>query len=98
MDKLPNLQIVDEVNYRLVTIGFPLFTLAIQAGALWSESAMVSYLRGNPQDVFSLVAWLIFAIVLHMRLTAGWRGKRVAVLSIAGFIGVLFAFMRLIFF
>ena len=96
--KLPNLQILDEANYRLVTIGFPLFTLAILAGVLWAESARGSYLRGSPKEVFALVTWLIFAIVLHMRLTAGWRGKRAAVLSIAGFIGVLFAFMELIFF
>jgi ABC-type transport system involved in cytochrome c biogenesis permease subunit len=96
--KLPNLQILDEANYRFVTTCFPLFTLAILAGVLWAESARGSYLRDSPKEVYSLVTWLIFAIVLHMRLTAGWRGKRAAVLSIAGFIRVLFAFMGLIFF
>ncbi len=96
--KLPNLQILDEVNFRLVTMGFPLFTLAILAGVLWAQSAGGSYLRGSPKEVFSLATWLIFAIVLYMRIIAGWRGKKAAVLSTAGFIGVLFAFIGLIFY
>jgi len=90
--KLPSLQILDEINYRLITIGFPLLTLAIITGALWAESAWGSYWRWDPKEVWSLITWFIYALVLHARLTAGWRGKRAAILSIIGFCAVLFTF------
>jgi cytochrome c-type biogenesis protein CcsB len=90
--QLPNLQILDEINYRLITIGFPFLTLAIITGALWAESAWGSYWRWDPKEVWSLITWFIYALVLHARLTSGWRGKRAAVLSIIGFCAVLFTF------
>ena len=90
--KLPNLQTLDEINYRLITIGFPLLTLAIISGALWAENAWGSYWRWDPKEVWSLISWFIYASVLHLRLTAGWRGKRAAILSIIGFFAVLFTF------
>lgn len=90
--RLPSLQILDEINYKLITIGFPLLTLAIITGALWAESAWGSYWRWDPKEVWSLITWFIYALVLHVRLTAGWRGKRAAILSIIGFCAVLFTF------
>jgi cytochrome c-type biogenesis protein CcsB len=90
--KLPSLQILDEINYRLITIGFPFLTLAIITGALWAESAWGSYWRWDPKEVWSLITWFIYALVLHVRLTVGWRGKRAAILSIIGFCAVLFTF------
>ncbi len=90
--RLPNLQILDEINFRLITIGFPLLTLAIISGALWAQSAWGSYLSGDPRIVLAIITWLIYAIVLHTRLLAGWRGKRAAILSIIGFITILIAF------
>ncbi|MGD1076004.1 MAG: c-type cytochrome biogenesis protein CcsB [Thermodesulfovibrionales bacterium] len=90
--RLPNLQILDEINYRLITIGFPLLTLAIITGALWAESAWGSYWRWDPKEVWSLITWFIYALVLHVRLTAGWRGRKAAMLSIVGFLSVIFTF------
>ena len=90
--RLPSLQILDEINYRLITIGFPLLTLAIITGALWAQSAWGSYLRGDFRVVWAIITWLIYAVVLHTRLLAGWRGKRAAILSIIGFITILIAF------
>lgn len=90
--KLPNIQILDEINYRLITIGFPLLTLAIITGVLWAESAWGSYWRWDPKEVWSLITWLIYAAVLHLRLTSGWRGRRAAILSIIGFCTVIFTF------
>jgi cytochrome c-type biogenesis protein CcsB len=90
--RLPSLQILDEVNYKLITIGFPLLTLAIITGALWAESAWGSYWRWDPKEVWSLITWFIYALVLHVRLTAGWRGRKAALLSIIGFMSVLFTF------
>jgi cytochrome c-type biogenesis protein CcsB len=90
--RLPNLQILDEINYRLITIGFPLLTLAIITGALWAESAWGSYWRWDPKEVWSLITWLIYVLVLHVRLRVGWRGRKAAILSIVGFCVVLFTF------
>lgn len=90
--RLPSLQILDEINYKLITLGFPLLTLAIITGALWAESAWGSYWRWDPKETWSLITWFIYAVVLHVRLTAGWRGKRAAILSIIGFCAVLFTF------
>ena len=90
--RLPNLQILDEINYKLITLGFPLLTLAIITGALWAESAWGSYWSWDPKEVWSLITWFIYALVLHVRLTVGWRGKKAAILSIIGFCIVLFTF------
>jgi cytochrome c-type biogenesis protein CcsB len=90
--RLPSLQVLDEINYKLITLGFPLLTLAIITGALWAESAWGSYWRWDPKEVWSLITWFIYALVLHVRLTAGWRGKRAAILSIIGFLVILFTF------
>jgi cytochrome c-type biogenesis protein CcsB len=91
-ERLPSLQILDEMNYHLITVGFSLLTLAIVTGALWAESAWGSYWRWDPKEVWSLITWLIYALVLHIRLTAGLRGKKSAILSVIGFLVVLFTF------
>jgi len=90
--RLPSLQTLDEINYKLISLGFPLLTLAIITGALWAQNAWGSYWKWDPKEVWSLITWFIYALVLHVRLTAGWRGRRAAILSIAGFCAVLFTF------
>lgn len=90
--RLPNLQILDEVNYRLITIGFPLLTLTIISGAIWAQGAWGSYFSWEQREVWSFVTWFIYAFMLHARLTLGWRGKKAAILSILGFMVVFFAF------
>ncbi|GBE02692.1 cytochrome c biogenesis protein CcsA [bacterium BMS3Bbin06] len=90
--RLPNLQVLDEINYRLITIGFPLLTLAILTGAIWAENAWGSYWRWDPKEVWSLITWFIYVLVLHVRLKLGWKGKKAAILSIIGFAVVLFTF------
>jgi cytochrome c-type biogenesis protein CcsB len=90
--RLPSLQTLDEINYRLITFGFPLLTLAIITGAIWAESAWGSYWNWDPRETWSLVTWFIYAIILHARLIAGWRGKRAALLSMIGFLTIIIAF------
>lgn len=90
--RLPSIQELDEINYKLITFGFPLLTLAIITGAIWAESAWGTYWRWDPKEVWSLISWFVYALILHARLTAGWRGKKAAILSIVGFSAVLFTF------
>ncbi|RJQ18654.1 MAG: c-type cytochrome biogenesis protein CcsB [Nitrospiraceae bacterium] len=90
--KLPSLQTLDEINYHLITLGFPLLTLAMITGVIWANAAWGTYWRWDPKEVWSLITWLIYALVLHLRLSAGWRGRKAAILSIAGFAVIIFAF------
>jgi cytochrome c-type biogenesis protein CcsB len=91
--KLPSLETMDDISYRCLTFGFPLLTVAIISGSIWSEQAMGSYWVWDPKQTWSLIIWLIYAALLHGRITIGWRGKRAAILSIFGFIVVLITFL-----
>lgn len=90
--KLPSLQVLDDINYNLITLGFPLLSLAIITGVIWANAAWGTYWRWDPKEVWSLITWFIYALVLHLRLTLGWRGKKAAILSIIGFAIVIFTF------
>ena len=91
--KLPSLDVLDEINYRCMTFGFPLLTIAIITGAIWAETAWGTYWSWDPKETWSLITWFIYAALLHGRLTTGWRGRRAAVLSIIGFFVLLFTFL-----
>lgn len=91
--KLPPLDILDEISYRCLTFGFPLLTFAIISGAIWAETAWGTYWSWDPKETWSLITWLVYAALLHGRLTTGWRGRKAAMLSIAGFVIVLFTFL-----
>jgi cytochrome c-type biogenesis protein CcsB len=91
--RLPNLDVLDMINYRALTIGFPLLTLGIITGSIWAQYAWGTYWSWDPKETWSLITWMIFAALLHSRLTVGWRGRRAAILSIIGFLAVLFTFL-----
>jgi len=90
--RLPSLQMLDEMNNTMINFGFPLLTCAIISGALWAEQAWGSYWRWDPREVWSMIIWFIYALILHIRFTAGWRGKKTALLSVIGFMVILFTF------
>src|SRR5512137_2858615 len=91
--KLPSLDVLDEINYRCLTFGFPLLTFAIISGAIWAETAWGTYWSWDPKETWSLITWFIYAALLHGRLTTGWRGRRAAILAIIGFFVMLFTFL-----
>jgi cytochrome c-type biogenesis protein CcsB len=91
--RLPNLDVLDELNYRCLTIGFPLLTVGIITGAIWAQQAWGTYWSWDPKETWSLINWLLYAALLHGRLTVGWRGRRAAVWAIIGFASVLFTFL-----
>lgn len=90
---LPSLQVLDEVNYRALTVGFPLLTAGIITGSIWANCAWGSYWSWDPKETWSLITWLLYAALLHQRLTVGWRGRRAAVMAMVGFGAVLFTFL-----
>jgi cytochrome c-type biogenesis protein CcsB len=89
---LPGREIVDELTYHSVVIGFIFLTLGIITGSVWAYSAWGSYWSWDPKETWSLITWLIYAAMLHSRFVHGWRGKRMAIMSIIGFTSVLFTY------
>jgi len=91
--RLPALDMLDEIGYRCLAFGFPLLTVAIITGAIWASQAWGSYWSWDPKETWSLITWFVYAALLHGRLTTGWRGRRAAWLTIAGFLIMLFTFI-----
>lgn len=84
--------ILDEIVYRSVLIGFPMLTVGIITGAAWADYAWGSYWSWDPKETWSLITWLVYSAFLHARLARGWQGGRTAVLSVVGFAAVLFTY------
>ncbi|MBI4962967.1 MAG: c-type cytochrome biogenesis protein CcsB [Desulfomonile tiedjei] len=91
-DHLPRVQILDEIVYRSVLVGFPLLTVGIITGAAWADYAWGTYWSWDPKETWSLVTWLVYSAFLHARLARGWSGRRSALLSVLGFAAVLFTY------
>ena len=91
--RLPSLEVLDELNYKAVAIGFPLLTLAIVSGSIWANSEWGSYLSWEPKEIWALITWMVYAAYLHARLIAGWRGRKAAYMAVAGFLVVIFTFI-----
>ncbi len=91
--KLPSLDTLDDINYRCLTLGFPLLTIAIMTGAIWAETAWGAYWSWDPKETWSLITWFVYAALLHGRLTTGWRGRRAAIFAVVGFFILLFTFL-----
>lgn len=89
---IPRLDILDELNYQMVTTGFLMLTLGIITGSVWAYSAWGSYWSWDPKETWSLITWLVYASVLHSRMVRGWQGKRLVILCIIGFSCVLFTY------
>jgi len=87
---LPSTATLDRIAYRTAIVGFPLFTFAVIAGALWAEVAWGRYWGWDPKETCAFVTWVLYAAYLHARSTAGWRGRRAAWISVLGFASMLF--------
>ncbi len=81
--RLPALLDLDRLAYRFTAGGFVMYGLMIVSGALWADQAKGSYWNWDPVEVWSLVSWLVYGIYLHLRVTMGWRGRRLAWYSLA---------------
>jgi cytochrome c-type biogenesis protein CcsB len=96
--RLPSLEVLDSLNYNCLILGFPLLTLGMLSGAIFAQYTLGTFWRWDPKEVWSLITWLIYAVLLHGRLVAGWRGRRSAMISIVGFLVLTFSFLGVNFF
>ncbi len=77
--------VLDNISYRIIGLGFPLLTIGIIAGGVWANEAWGSYWSWDPKETWALITWLVFAAYLHSRITKGWQGRRPAILAATGF-------------
>ncbi|WP_420120094.1 c-type cytochrome biogenesis protein CcsB [Nakamurella sp.] len=87
---LPSMVALDRIAYRTAIVGFPLFTFAVIAGAMWAEVAWGRYWGWDPKETCSFITWVFFAAYLHARSTAGWRGRRAAWICVLGWASMIF--------
>src|SRR5438477_114134 len=86
---LPPSETLDRLAYKTIAFAFPIWTFAVIAGAIWAESAWGRYWGWDPKETWSFITWVVFAGYLHARATAGWRGRRAAVIALIGFASLL---------
>lgn len=100
LDRIPmNLDILDDINYKAVGLGYPLYTVgALFAGAIWAERAWGQFWGWDPKEVGSLIIWLFYSGFLHARYQQKWKGNRAAVLSLCGFGMIILSFFGNYFF
>jgi cytochrome c-type biogenesis protein CcsB len=91
--RLPSLSQLDTLNYWCLTIGFPLLTAGIIFGSLYAQHTLGRFWNWDPKEIMTILAWLIYAVLLHERLAVGWRGRRAALLAICGFLVLIFTFV-----
>jgi cytochrome c-type biogenesis protein CcsB len=90
---LPELNILDEMTYKAISIGFIFFTIATILGAVWAAEAWGGYWSWDPKETWALIVWLNYAAWLHLRLIKGLRGTVLAWWSLGGLVVTTFAFL-----
>ncbi len=92
LDRFPKASILDELTYQMVMFGLLFLSMGIITGAVWANSAWGRYWGWDPKETWSLITWIVYATLVHARMMRGWHGKRIALLSIIGFMAVIFTY------
>jgi cytochrome c-type biogenesis protein CcsB len=91
-DRLPSLTAIDNLEYRFVAGGFIMYGLMMVSGCFWSNQVKGSYWGWDPVEVWSLVSWLTYGIYLHLRVTMGWRGRKLAWYALLALIAMIVSY------
>lgn len=91
--RLPSFEVLDDIMYRAIAIGFAFFTVATILGALWAADAWGAYWQWDPKETWALIVWLNYAAWLHLRLMKGLRGTMAAYWALVGLLVTCFAFL-----
>lgn len=90
LSRLPSAATLDRVAHRTAVFGFPIWTFAVIAGAIWAESAWGRFWGWDPKETWAFIAWVVYAGYLHARTTAGWRGRPAAWVNVVGLVVMIF--------
>ncbi len=93
VDRLPPLEVLDDIMYKAIAVGFAFFTIAPIPGARWAAEAWGGYWSWDPKETWALIVWLNYAAWLHMRLMKGLRGQVAAWWAVGGLLVTTFAFL-----
>ncbi len=85
LQHLPGAAVLDRLSYRSILFAFPVWTFGVIAGAIWADHAWGRYWGWDPKETWSFITWVVYAMFLHARATAGWRGRRAAYIHLIGF-------------
>ncbi|CAI9405303.1 MULTISPECIES: c-type cytochrome biogenesis protein CcsB [Aestuariimicrobium] len=91
--RVPSLDRLDTLAYRLHAFGFPVWTFTVAAGSIWAEYAWGRYWGWDPKETWALITWVVYAGYLHARATAGWKGRNAAIIALVGMASFWFNFI-----
>ncbi|MCW2576191.1 MAG: ccsB [Modestobacter sp.] len=90
LERLPSAAALDRTAHRTAVFGFPIWTFAVIAGAIWAESAWGRFWGWDPKETWAFIAWVVYAAYLHARTTSGWRGRPSAWVNVVGLTVMVF--------
>jgi len=97
--RVPSLEKLDLMSYRIHAFAFPVWTFAVLiTGPIWAHQAWSSYWNWDPKEVWAFITWVVYAAYLHARTTAGWRGRNAAILALVGTATLWFNFIGINYF
>lgn len=91
--RLPSLDLLDSTSYSCLITGFTMLTMGLIMGLVYAKSVWGRFWGWDPKEIWSAVTWLVYAAILHGRLTSGWQGRRSAVMTVLGFTVLIFTFL-----
>lgn len=89
---LPSAELLDDLGFRAVTVGFPAMSLVLILGSVWAYRAWGTYWNWDPKETAALFTWLLYGVYLHTRTLRGWRGSRSALILLVAFVAVVFTY------
>jgi len=99
LSRVPGLDVLDRVAYRIHAFAFPVWTFAVLiTGPIWAHQAWSSYWNWDPKEVWAFITWVVYAAYLHARTTAGWKGRNAAILALVGTATLWFNFIGINYF
>lgn len=96
--RLPSLDVLDEIGYRAVVVGFPLMFATLVLGGIWASEAWGGFWTWDPKETSALVTWLIYGFYMHSRVVRGMKGRGTAIILLVGFAATIFTFFGNYFF
>jgi ABC-type transport system involved in cytochrome c biogenesis permease subunit len=96
LEMLPTLEALDRLGFQALLYGFPLLTLGIATGMVYSAAVHNRLWIWGPKEIFPVIAWAVFGGILWARFARGLRGRRSAILAIAGFAFALLTFVGMV--